>query len=58
MSFFGFPQAIFGNGKRVVVSDPEVANKLGKIVKELKKINIQLAEVTDNVIENKDLPEA
>ena len=58
MSFFGLDRAIFGNGTRAVVSDPEVANILNKILKELKKQNIQLAEMTDNIIENKDLPEA
>ena len=58
MSFFGFPKSKHGNDTRVVVSDPELANAVNKALKELKKINIQLAEMTDNIIENKDLPEA
>ncbi len=58
MSFFGFPQGIFGNDKRVLVHDPELANTLNKMLKELKKMNIQLAQMTDNIIENRDLPEA
>ena len=58
MSYFGFPQGVFGNSKRVVVVDPELANTMGKILKELKKMNMQLAQMTDNIIENRDLPES
>ena len=57
MSYFGFPQGVFGNSKRVVVVDPELVNTMGKILKELKKMNVQLATMTDNIIENRDLPE-
>jgi len=44
-----------GGEKHLVVDSNSINSLLGRVLKELKKMNIQLAMITDNEIKNSDL---
>jgi len=55
MSYFGVPQKTEGTERQAVVSDEDLAQLLMDILKELKKMNIQLELLTDDTVTNEEL---
>ncbi len=55
MSYFGNPQSEDGDKKELIVSDDSMEVVLLNILKELKKMNLHLAILSDTVIRNQDV---
>lgn len=55
MSFFSMPKKEKGGQRQTVVSDEDTLDLLHKILKELKKINLQLAVITNNHVTNEEI---
>lgn len=47
MSYFSTPKKTESGERQVVVSDEDIAELLEKVLKELKKLNLNLALLTD-----------
>ena len=55
MSYFSNPKKAEGGERQVVVSDEDLAQLLEEILKELKKVNLQLAILTDTYVTNQEV---
>lgn len=55
MSYFKNPEQVEGNKREVITSDDNVQELLLEILKELKKMNLHLASLSDERINNTDL---
>ena len=55
MTYTPTPQIEEGGQKKMIVSDWETQNIMSDILKELKKMNIQLNIVTDNEVKNQEV---
>ena len=55
MSYFCQPKKEEGGESQLVVSDEDIAQLLIDILKELKKMNLQLAIMTDNYLTDKEI---
>lgn len=55
MSYFSNPKKEEGGERQVVVSDEDIAQLLEQILKELKKMNLHLAIVTDTYLTNQEI---
>ena len=55
MTYTPTPQIEEGGQKKMIVSDWETQNIMSDILKELKKMNIQLNIVTDNEVKNQEI---
>ena len=55
MSYFSNPKKEEGGERQVVVSDEDIAQLLEQILKELKKMNLQLAFLTDIHVTNQEV---
>ena len=55
MSFFSLPKKEKGGQRETVVSDENLADLLNKILKELKKMNLQLSIITDTHVTNEEI---
>lgn len=55
MSFFSIPKKEKGGQRETIVSDENLADLLNKILKELKKVNLQLSIMTNSHVTNEDI---
>ena len=55
MSYIPLPQKTEGDRPQSIVSDTNNQQMLGDILKELKKMNLQLSLITDNFITNQEV---
>jgi len=55
MSYIPLPQKTEGGQREAIVSDDNVQSLLEQVLKELKKANLQLAFLTDNIITNQEI---
>jgi len=55
MSYTVNPQKVEGGQREVIVSEDNIQNLLSSILKELKKMNIQLELLSDNKITDQEI---
>ena len=55
MTYTPTPQKVEGGQRETVVSDDNVQNLLSAVLKELKKMNIHLMILTDNIITDEEI---